>query len=123
MAHFAELDENNIVVNVVVVNNEDILDSENKESEEIGIQFLNNLFKENKKWKQTSYNGVIRKNYASINGTYDEARDAFIPPKPFTNWILNEDTCKWKAPIPYPTDGKDYVWNDNKGEWKEIVND
>ena len=80
-------------------------------------------------WIKTSYNtlgGVhllggtpLRKNYAGIGYTYDEVRDAFIPPKPFEKWILNEDTCRWEAPVPYPTDGKEYVWNDNKQEWEE----
>ena len=68
---------------------------------------------------RTSYNGNIRKNYAGIGSTYDEERDAFIAPKPFDSWILNEETCQWEAPIPYPTDGLIYVWNNNKTEWEE----
>jgi hypothetical protein len=120
MAHFAELDENNIVMNVIVVNNEDILDSEGRESEEVGIQFLHNLFGENKKWKQTSYNGSFRKNYASINGKYDEDLDAFIPLQPYSKWIINEETGQWEAPTPYPTDGKNYTWDDENGVWEEF---
>ena len=71
--------------------------------------------------KRTSYNGNYRKNYAGIGYTYDADRDAFIPPKPFASWVLNEDTCRWDSPTPYPTDGKQYVWNENKREWEEVV--
>lgn len=117
MAHFAELDENNIVKRVIVVSDEDAVDGEN---------FCHNLL--GGRWKQTSYNtrsGVhtnggtpFRKNYAGMGYTYDEGRDAFIPPKPFSSWSLNETTCQWDAPIPRPTDGA-YFWreNDGTGEW------
>ena len=71
--------------------------------------------------KRTSYNGNIRKNYAGVGYTYDAERDAFIPPKPYPSWVLNEDTCRWDSPVPRPTDGKDYVWNENKREWEEVV--
>jgi len=100
MAHFAKL-ENNIVTNVIVVNNNELLDN-GIEKESKGIEFCQNLF--GGTWIQTSYNGNIRKNYAGIGYIYDETLDAFIPPKPFDSWILNETTCQWKTPFPYPTD-------------------
>jgi len=117
MAHFAQLDENNIVTHVIVVGNDDIKDNEGNENEEIGIAFCKNLLGLNTIWKQTSYNANIRKNYAGIGYTYDETRDAFIPPKPLDSWILNETTCRWEAPIPYPVDGKRYTWNENELSW------
>jgi hypothetical protein len=100
MAHFVELDNDNNVLKVIVVDNNDILDENGNESEEIGINFCTRLL--GGIWKQTSYNGNFRKNYAGIGYKYDEERDAFIPPKPFESWILNEETCQWVAPIPYP---------------------
>ena len=105
MAHFAKL-ENNVVTQVIVVSNQDILNEQGQESEEKGIAFCSNLL--GGTWKQTSYNGNIRKNYAGIGYTYDEGRDAFIPPKPYNSWLLDENTCQWKAPVDYPTDGKRY---------------
>lgn len=112
MAHFAEITENNIVKRVLVVPDE---------QEHRGQDFLANDLGLGGRWIQTSYNNNIRKNYAGIDYYYDEKRDAFIEPKPFTKWVLNEDTCQWEAPIPYPTDGLDYLWNDNKGEWEEKI--
>jgi len=117
MAHFAELDDNNIVKQVIVVANEELLDNE-VESEAKGIAFCQTLLGGN--WKQTSYNGNIRKNYAGIGYTYDANRDAFIAPKPFESWVLNEDTCRWDAPIPYPTDGKPYHWDEDSLSWVEL---
>jgi hypothetical protein len=117
MAHFAELDDNNIVKQVIVVANEELLDNE-VESEAKGIAFCQTLLGGN--WKQTSYNGNIRKNYAGIGYTYDANRDAFIAPKPFESWVLNEDTCRWDAPIPYPTDGKPYRWDEDSLSWVEL---
>jgi hypothetical protein len=124
MAHFAKLDENNIVTFVTVGRQED----DGKEQE---------LFERTGDvYKQTSYNtrgGVhydpetgepsedqskaLRKNYAGIGFTYDEERDAFIPPKPFESWVLDEDTCLWEAPVPYPTDGEMYTWDEDSGDW------
>lgn len=118
MAHFAELDINNTVIQVIVVNNNELLDENGKESEEKGIQFCQLLFGGN--WKQTSYNGTIRKNYAGIGFTYDSERDAFIAPKPFNSWILNEETCVWEAPIPKPTDDKLYIWHEDSQQWIEV---
>jgi hypothetical protein len=122
MAHFAKL-ENNIVITVNSVVNEVIKDSNGVEQEAIGIEFLKTLYNEpNAIWKQTSYNNNIRKNYAGIGYIYDENRDAFIPPKPFNSWVLNENTCNWEAPINYPTDGKSYKWNEETLTWIEISN-
>lgn len=121
MAHFAKLDENNIVTEVNVVNNEDILNLEFPASEPVGIQFLHNWAGEEFVWKQTSYNANFRKNYAGIGYTYDPERDAFIPPKPFASWVLNETTCLWEPPVAYPTDGKSYVWDEPTKSWKEMA--
>ena len=118
MAHFAKL-ENNIVQQVIVVSNEDILDEQGKESEEKGISFCFNLL--GGTWKQTSYNGRIRKNYAGIGYTYDEGRDAFIAPKPYNSWILDEITCQWKAPVDYPAKEGIFAWNEENLTWKELV--
>ena len=114
MAHFAKLGVNNIVENVVVVSN-DIATTE-----QAGVDFLNNLYGSEDNWKQTSYNGNIRKNFAGTRYTYDETRDAFIPPKPYNSWVLNETTCIWKAPVDYPSDGKRYNWNEENQTWNII---
>jgi hypothetical protein len=118
MAHFAQL-ENNIVTKVIVVANQDILDKNGQESEQKGIDFCSNLL--GGTWLQTSYNGRIRKHYAGVGYIYDEGRDAFIPPKPFNSWLLDETTCQWKAPIDMPTDDKKYSWNEDTTSWKELV--
>jgi hypothetical protein len=109
MAHWAELDENNIVLRVTVGDNNDPNGDE-------GYQWLiDNL---GGTWVKTSYNGNIRKNFAGIGYTFDEQRDAFIPPQPFASWTLNEETCQWQAPVPYPTDGEFYLWNEDELIWK-----
>ena len=109
MAHWAELDDNNVVLRVTVGNN--------AEPDE-GYQWLiDNL---GGRWVKTSYNGNIRKNFAGIGYTYDEARDAFIPPKTFDSWIMNEDTCRWEPPLAYPTDGATYVWDEETINWKAL---
>jgi hypothetical protein len=118
MAHFAKLDENNYVIAVHVVVNEVIIIN-GIESEQAGIDFLTNLHGYNL-WKQTSYNCNFRKNAAGIGYYYDSIRDAFIPPKPFPSWTLNEQSCLWQSPIPYPNDGKMYNWNEETGNWEEI---
>lgn len=115
MAHFAKLDSNNIVTQVVVVNNEVLLEN-GTESEQKGIDFLVDLFGEDV-WKQTSYNGTIRKNYAGVGYKYDTTRDAFIPPKPFPSWVLNETTCLWEAPTPHPNDNNIYNWDESSYRW------
>jgi hypothetical protein len=118
MAHFAQLDENNVVTQVIVVNNNECLVN-SVESEDAGIAFCQSLF--GGTWKQTSYNGNKRKNYAGIGFTYDASRDAFIPPKPFNSWVLVESTCQWEAPVPMPTDGKRYSWDESTTSWVEVV--
>jgi hypothetical protein len=120
MAHFAQLDDNNIVTQVIVVDNSELLDSNDVEQEAIGITFCTNLFGADTRWKQTSYNGNIRKNYAGIGFKYDATRDAFIPPQPYASWILNEDTCQWEAPVPYPTDDNVYTWNESTQQWDQV---
>jgi hypothetical protein len=119
MAHFAKLDENNIVLAVHVVNN-DVITTDGVESEQAGVDFLTDLYGHTL-WKQTSYNGTIRKNYAGIGYTYDTGRDAFISPKFYGSWVLDEATCQWKAPVAYPTDGKRYGWFEPNQEWIEIT--
>ena len=119
MAHFAQLDENNIVMNVIVVSNNELLDENGVEQESKGISFCQSLLGGN--WVQTSYNGNIRKNYAGIGYTYDATRDAFIPPQPFPSWTLVGETAQWKPPVDYPTDGKMYTWNEETTSWVEIV--
>lgn len=121
MAHFAELGMNNVVLRVIVVHNNELLDENGQESEAKGAEFCRSLF--GGTWVQTSYNANFRKNYAGADFTYDSTRDAFIPPKPFASWVLNEDTCQWSAPVPYPTDvgtpeaPKRYVWNEETQQW------
>lgn len=118
MAHFAKLDENNIVLEVNVVNN-DALDPSNEEAS--GIAFLTEWSGGYSNWKQASYNKTFRKNFPGTGFSYDEARDAFIAPKPFSSWNLNEDTCCWEAPIPYPTDGHIYKWDEETLSWIEVM--
>jgi hypothetical protein len=118
MAHFAQLDANNIVTQVIVVSNKDTSDAEGVEKEHIGAAFCERLL--GGLWKQTSYNGNLRKNYAGIGYNYDSDRDAFIPPKPFNSWVLNEDTCLWDPPTAMPDDGKMYRWDEDTTSWVEI---
>jgi hypothetical protein len=115
MAHFAQLDDQNTVLQVIVIHNNELLDN-GVESEAKGVAFCQSLFP-NTRWAQTSYNGNIRKNYAGIGFTYDAQRDAFIPPKPFPSWVLDETTCQWQAPVPYPTDGERYTWDESSMAW------
>ena len=122
MAYFAKLGTGNIVEQVISINNSVITDSNGIEQEQLGVDFISKLYNTNDVWKQTSYNKTFRKNYAGIGYTYDENRDAFISPKPFNSWILNENTCNWEAPINYPTDGKTYKWNEETLTWIEIPN-
>jgi len=137
MASFAKLDSNNVVEIVISIHNNELLDN-GVESEAKGIAFCKSLYGQETNWKQTSYNtkegkyhdqinGVFtisnnqsksfRKNHAVKGHIYDLQRDAFIPPKPFNSWILNEQTCNWEAPIPYPTDGEGYLWNEENLSW------
>jgi hypothetical protein len=120
MAHFAKLDQNNVVLEVNSVHNNELL-QDGVESESKGVQFLVDWSGGYSNWKQTSYNGNIRKNYAGIGYTYDFARDAFIPPQPFLSWVLNEETCQWDAPVAMPTDGQRYNWDEATISW--VVNE
>jgi len=123
MAHFAQLDENNIVTQVIVVNNEVILDENNQEQESIGIEFCKSLFGTDTNWKQTSYNGSFRGNYAGIGYTYDNALDAFYTPQPFNSWILDTGSFTWEAPVDYPTGDitgsytGSYQWDESIVNW------
>ena len=121
MAHFAQLDNNNIVINIIVVHNNELLDQDGNEIEQKGIDFCKTLFGQDTQWLQTSYNGNFRKNYAGVGHTYDEGRDAFIAPKPFSSWILDDTTCQWKAPVDMPVDNKRYAWDEETTSWKELV--
>ena len=118
MAHFAELDENNIITRVIVVHNNELLDKNENESEQKGIDFC--VAHYGGSWIQTSYNANLRKNYAGIGFVYDPIRDAFIAPKPFESWVLNEETCGWNSPIPYPSDGYLYLWNEETTSWNKV---
>lgn len=121
MAHFAKLDENNIVLEVIVINNLE-LDTENEEAS--GLVWLENWSGGYTNWKQTSYNGSIRKNYAGIGFEYRSDLDAFIPPKPFESWILDEETCNWNPPVQRPEFDLEnpvyYVWNEEILNWEEV---
>ena len=126
MASFAKIGLNSKVIEVLSVHNNELLDSNGVEQEVNGIDFLTKLTGWSI-WKQTSYNthgGVhdnggtpLRKNHASVGYTYDEDRDAFIPPKPFPSWTLNETTCVWEAPVVKPNDGQRYIWNEENQTW------
>jgi hypothetical protein len=116
MAHFAKLDENNIVLSVHVVNN-DVITVNGVESEQVGIDFLTSLHGY-PRWKQTSYNNNFRKRYAGIGYTYDPVKDIFIAPAEFPDWTLDEN-FDWQPPVPYPTDGKYYIWNQYDSNWIE----
>lgn len=115
MAYFALLDSNNIVTQLRVIANSECIDANNIEREEIGLAYFMKLY--GGTWKQTSYNGTIRKNYAGIGYSYDETRDAFIPPRLFQAWALNESTCMWNPPIAYPLDSNVYRWDSDLTNW------
>ena len=117
MAHFAEIDANGVVQRVIVVANKDTADVEGNEVESIDGAFCQNLLGGN--GKQTSYNANIRKNYAGIGYTYDAGLDAFVPPQPYPSWVLNNETAQWVAPVPMPTDGKMYAWDEATQAWVE----
>ena len=131
MAYFAKLGTGNIVETIISINNSVITDNNGIEQEQLGVDFINNLYGTNDIWKQTSYNTIgginklngtpFRKNYAGIGFTYDSQRDAFISPKPFNSWILNETTCLWNAPVARPNDGNMYSWNEEILNW-ELMN-
>ena len=124
MAHFAQLDENNIVIDVKVVNNEVILDDQGIENEQIGIEFCKSLFGQDTNWVQTSFNANFRFHYAGIGYTYNPDLDAFVPPKTFPSWSLNETTIEWDPPKPQPQETQEnvdnllyYAWDEDLQEW------
>jgi hypothetical protein len=114
VAHFAEIDANDVVLRVIVIDNKDTSDANGVEKEHIGAAFCERLF--GGTWKQTSYNGNIRKNYAGIGYTYNAILDAFIAPQPYQSWILDDD-AQWQPPVAMPTDGQMYVWNEATQTW------
>jgi hypothetical protein len=118
MAHFAQVDALNIVQQVIVVDNSDCLDANGNESEAVGAAFCTNLL--GGRWLQTSYNNTFRVRYAGIGYKYDSVRDAFIPPQPYLSWIFNETPLEWDPPVPYPSDGKTYIWNESIQQWAEV---
>ena len=126
MAYFAKLGTGNIVEQVISINNTVITDANGVEQEQLGNDFINKLYNTRDVWKQTSYNNNFRKNFAGIGYHYDQARDAFIAPKPFNSWILNEDTCRWKSPVAMPTteleNNQYYSWNESILNWEIKTN-
>jgi len=128
LAYFAELNGDNIVTRIVIVDDKILVNKDGVEDENLGIQHCQFYFRASKsqltKWKQTSYNGNIRKRYAGKGMTFDADRDAFIVPKPYPSWILNEETCAWEAPVSVPEltqeqidAGSSYVWNEETTSW------
>ena len=117
MAHFAKI-EDGVVTQVIVVDNKDCADASGVEKEYIGAAFCEKLF--GGTWKQTSYNGSIRKNYAGVGYTYNADIDAFVPPKPYASWLLNETTAQWDAPVAMPNDGNRYTWDEATLAWVEL---
>lgn len=118
MAHFAELNQNNIVKQVIVVSNFDTSDNNGVETESIGIAFCQKLFGSHTKWKQTSYNGNIRKRHAGIGMLYHQEIDAFVIQQPYPSWTLNTETAEWEAPVAYPeTETETYQWNEENQTW------
>lgn len=118
MAHFVQLDDNNIVTQIIVVSDNNIKGIYGFEDEEIGKEVCKRMF--GGRWIQTSYTGKFRKRFAGIGYYYDKRLDAFIPPKPFNSFILNEETCMWEAPKPRPDEEKYYYWDESILDWKEM---
>jgi hypothetical protein len=115
MAHFAQLDENNVVLQVIVVHNNELFDN-GVESEVKGIAFCQSLFPDTR-WVQTSYNGNFRKNYAGVGSVYIAEGDIFSAPPPYPSWLLDKNTGEWQAPVPYPGDGNKYIWDESSQAW------
>jgi len=116
MAHFAKLDENNKVTEVIEINDSELLDN-GVESEAKGIAYC--VAQHGGNWKQTHDKGFIRFNFAAVDFIYDVSRDAFISPKPYESWVLDESVCRWIAPTPMPSDGKSYLWDEPNLVWKD----
>ena len=124
MAHFAKIDNQNIVLDVIVVNNNDIDNLPFPESEPVGVAYCQSLFGAEALWKQTSYNGNFRREYASLNGFYYLPLDVFVGPKPFPSWSFQASDATWQAPVPVPTIPDNYIamWNEDYLEWDVILN-
>jgi hypothetical protein len=123
MAHFARLDENNVVVQVIVVNNEDCLDENGVESEAVGVSFCQGLLGSDTRWKQTSYNHKFRRRYAGSGYLYFEPLDVFVEPQPYPSWTLDTATANWVAPVPKPSVPDIYilVWDEENQEWDAVI--
>ena len=119
MATFAKIGLNSKVIESLSVHNDVLKDANGMEQEALGIDFLTKLTGW-AIWRQASYNNNMRKNHAGIGHSYDEERDAFIPPKPYPSWLLDEDTCLWDSPTPYPDDGNKYEWNEGTQAWDAV---
>lgn len=117
MAHFAEIDSNNVVKQTIVVHNSVCLDENGREREDLGVSFCRSMFGQNTNWVQTSYNNNFRANFAGVGSTYDESADVFISIKPYPSWVLNAE-YRWEAPVPCPSDGRDYRWNESEQSWE-----
>ena len=122
MAHFAQLDQDNIVLQVIVVNNSDTMVGR-KENEAKGIAFCQSLFGPDTRWVQTSYTGKTRERYAGVGYSYNQELDAFITPQPYPSWALDAETCDWVAPIPMPNDGDWYMWDEPNQSWVKVTAD
>lgn len=123
MAHFAELDENNMVLRIIVIHNNELLDANGQESEQQGIDFCKSLYGADTRWAQTSYNNSFRYRYAVVNGHYDPVSDVFVPPKPSDkpSYVLDNAIYDWVPPVPYPTDGHGYVWIEDIVNWVKVT--
>jgi hypothetical protein len=117
MAHFAQLDENNVVQGVIAVHNDVVRNEPFPASEPIGVEFCQSLYGVDTRWAQTSYSASFRYNYAGIGYTFDPVAQAFIPPKPYLSWFLNTSTFQWEPPVPYPNDGNIYYWDEATQSW------
>ena len=115
MAHFAKLDSNNVVTEVIVVSNDVLLDDDGIEQEAIGVDFCEDLF--GGTWKQTSYNGTIRKNFAGVGYKYLADRDAFVPPRTYPSWVFNVESCTWTPPVERPSNDGGYDWDEDSLSW------
>lgn len=124
MAHFAEIDKNNVVLRVVVVNNDDCLDGNNIEQEAIGVAFCQKLFGANTCWVQTSYNHKFRRQYAGIGYLYFEPLDVFVEPQPYPSWTFDTETANWVSPVPKPSVSEIYtiIWDEENKEWNAVIN-
>jgi hypothetical protein len=117
MANFAQLDENNLVIQIIVISDDICGDYPFPDSEPLGQAYCQEIFGPETTWKQTSYNGSFRYNYAGVGFLYEDDADAFIPPKTFPSWLLDTNTYTWVAPIPYPSEGGSYYWDEEEQNW------